>query len=226
MLLTIPDLLPAEHVRQCREALTQASWEDGRRTAGHLAVRAKHNLQLPADHPLTEQIGDLILDALAANPRFMSAALPLRILPPRFNRYEGGGTYGTHVDSAIQQVPGTPHRIRTDISATLFFSDPDEYDGGELVIEDTYGEQRVKLPAGHMVIYPGTSLHHVVPVTRGTRLASFFWIQSLIRADQQRNVLWELDQSIQHIASQHPDSPILPRLTGVYHNLLRQWSDI
>lgn len=225
MLLTLPELLSPELVRQCREALMQAQWEDGSRTAGYVAAKAKHNLQLPAEHPLTEQIGNLILDALSASPRFMAAALPLKVLPPRFNRYEGGGTYGTHVDSAIQQVPGTPHRIRTDISATLFFTEPDSYDGGELVITDTYGTHEVKLAAGDMVIYPGTSLHQVRPVTRGTRLASFFWIQSLVREDHLRALLWELDQSIQDVASAQPDSPSLPRLTGVYHNLLRQWSD-
>jgi PKHD-type hydroxylase len=225
MLITIPDLLSPEQVVQCRQALQTADWEDGRLTAGHLAVHAKQNLQLPQSHPLTEQIGGLILDALARSPQFMAAALPLKVEPPRFNRYEGGGTYGTHVDTAIQSVPGTPHRIRTDVSATLFFSEPDTYEGGELVVQDTYGAHTVKLPAGAMVLYPGTSLHHVTPVTRGMRLASFFWIQSLVREDHLRALLWELDQSIQTVTQETPASPAVQKLSGVYHNLLRQWSN-
>jgi len=225
MLLTIPDLLTADELRQCRQALLDAQWEDGRRTAGHLAMHAKHNLQLPVDHPLAEQIGNLVLDALGRNPRFIAAALPLKVLPPRFNRYEGGGAYGNHIDGAVQNIPGTAHRVRTDISATLFFSDPQDYDGGELIIEDTYGSQSVKLPAGSLVVYPGTSLHRVAPVTRGVRLASFFWVQSLVREDHLRALLWELDGAIQTVTVEKPDSPAIARLTGVYHNLLRQWSD-
>jgi len=224
MLITLPDLLTADQLRQCRQALVQAEWDDGRLTAGHLAVKVKDNQQLPLDHPLGRQIGDMILEALGRHPRFMAAALPLRVLPPRFNRYAGGGQYGNHIDNAIFNVPGTALRVRSDISTTVFFSDPDEYDGGELIVQDTYGEHRVKLPAGHAVLYPGTSLHRVAPVTRGTRYASFFWTQSLVRDDAQRALLLELDDAIQALTRQLPDSPELSRLTGVYHNLLRQWS--
>ncbi|MEL1266088.1 Fe2+-dependent dioxygenase [Pseudoxanthomonas putridarboris] len=224
MMLTIPDVLDPQQVRQCRQALEQADWTDGRATAGHLAIKAKRNLQLPADSPVAARIGDLILDVLGRTPRYLAAALPLKVVPPRFNRYEGGGEYGNHVDNAVFSVPGTPHRIRSDVSSTLFFSDPDEYDGGELIVQDTYGEHRVKLPAGHLVLYPGTSLHRVTPVTRGTRYAAFFWTQSLVREDSQRSLLLELDDAIQALTQQVPDSPELSRLTGVYHNLLRRWS--
>ncbi len=225
MMLQIPHVLSAEQLRQCRQALEQADWADGRGTAGHLAVQAKSNLQLPLQSPVAEQIGNLILDALGQNALFMSAALPLKVLPPRFNRYEGGGQYGNHVDNAIFTIPGTPHRIRSDISATLFFSEPDEYEGGELLIEDSYGVHKVKLPAGHMVLYPGSSLHRVTPVTAGRRLASFFWIQSLVREDSQRTLLFDLDTSIQRLTQEVPGSASLMQLTGVYHNLLRAWSN-
>lgn len=225
MMLKIPDVLTADQVRQCRQALEQADWVDGRTTAGHVAVKAKNNLQLPLDHPVAQQLGEFILGILSQNPSFISAALPLRILPPRFNRYEGGGDYGYHIDNSIFGVPGTQQRIRTDISSTLFFSDPDEYDGGELVVQDTYGTHTVKLPAGHMVVYPGTSLHRVTPVTRGTRYASFFWTQSLVREDSRRSLLWELDTAIQNVAQTMPDHESMPQLTGVYHNLIREWSN-
>ncbi len=225
MMLTLSDLLTPEQTRQARLALAQADWVDGALTAGHVAARAKQNLQLSDQHPLSRQLGDLILDALSADSRFIAAALPLKVLPPRFNRYEGGGTYGDHVDGAIQSIPGTLHRVRTDISATLFLSEPQDYEGGELVIEDTYGSHSVKLPAGALVLYPGSSLHRVMPVTRGTRLASFFWIQSLVREDARRSILWQLDQAIQQVGSELPDSTTVPRLTGVYHNLLRDWSN-
>lgn len=225
MLLVIPDLLSPEQTRQCRDALARADWVDGRGTAGHAALKAKHNLQLAADHPLARQLGDLILEALTANPVFMSAALPLRVLPPRFNRYEGGGNYGFHIDNSVMNVPGAALRIRTDISSTLFFSDPDEYDGGELVIQDTYGEQRIKLPAGHLVVYPGTSLHQVTPVTRGARLASFFWTQSLVRDDAQRSLLYQMDRAIQSLTAKGGSDDEVSTLIGVYHNLLRQWSE-
>jgi PKHD-type hydroxylase len=225
MMLTIPNLLTAEQVRQCRAALERASWQDGKLTAGHLAWRAKDNLQLPQEDPLALQLGDFIVERLGANPLFVAAALPLKVLPPRFNRYEGGGTYGNHIDNAIFSAPGTAQRVRSDLSATLFFSEPDEYEGGELVVEDTYGSHSVKLPAGHLVLYPGSSLHRVNPVTRGTRFASFMWIQSLIREDSQRSLLLELDQAIQGITMQLPESPQLVRLTGVYHNLLRRWAN-
>ena len=225
MLLVIPDLLSPEQTRQCRDALARADWIDGRGTAGHAALKAKHNLQLAADHPLARQLGDVILEALTASPEFMSAALPLRVLPPRFNRYEGGGNYGFHIDNSVMNVPGAALRIRTDISSTLFFSDPDEYDGGELVIQDTYGEQRIKLPAGDLVVYPGTSLHQVTPVTRGARLASFFWTQSLVRDDAQRSLLYQMDRAIQSLTAKGGSDDEVSTLIGVYHNLLRQWSE-
>ncbi|MBT8766279.1 Fe2+-dependent dioxygenase [Metapseudomonas boanensis] len=225
MMLQIPDVLTADQVRKCREALDEANWQDGRVTAGHMAVRAKDNQQLAQDDPLAIEIGDFIVERLGSNPQFMAAALPLKVLPPRFNRYTGGGTYGNHIDNAIFSVPGTPHRVRSDLSATLFFSDPDEYEGGELVVEDTYGSHSVKLPAGHLVLYPGSSLHRVNPVTRGARLASFMWIQSLVREDSQRAMLLDLDTAIQQLTRETPASEALVRLSGVYHNLLRQWSN-
>ncbi|WP_440225189.1 Fe2+-dependent dioxygenase [Dokdonella sp. MW10] len=225
MLLHIPDVLNADEVRQCREALERAAWGDGRASAGHLAAKAKQNEQLPVDDPLAVELGNRLVDRLATVPRFMAAALPLRVLPPRFNRYTGGGTYGNHIDNAIFSIPGTPLRVRSDLSATLFFSAPDEYEGGELVVEDTYGTQRVKLPAGHLVLYPGTSLHRVEPVTRGTRYAAFFWVQSLVRDDTRRALLLELDDAIQRVGAQLPDDAAVASLTGVYHNLLRQWAE-
>ncbi len=225
MLYKIPDLLTAEQRNHCRQALDAATWVQGKTTAGHIAQKAKQNLQLAPEDPRTQQLGNLVLDALVQNPVFMAAALPLKVFPPRFNRYEGGGHYGNHVDGAILSVPGTSHRIRTDLSATLFLSDPEEYDGGELIIEDTYGTHEIKLPAGHLVLYPGTSLHRVTPVTRGTRLAAFFWIQSLVRDDGQRSLLLQLDNAIQQLTRDQSDNPVIPQLTGVYHNLLRQWSE-
>ncbi len=224
MLLTIPDVMTAEQAQQCHQALAQAEWTDGRTTAGHIALKAKHNQQLPADHPLGRQVGDFILDTLGKHPTFISSALPLKVLPPMFNRYEGGGNYDYHVDNAIRGIPGTAHKVRTDISATLFLTPPEDYDGGELIIEDTYGTHQLKLPAGHLVIYPGTSLHRVAPVTRGARISSFFWIQSLVADDTQRSLLVQLDTAIQALTPQVPDNPALVQLTGVYHNLLRQWS--
>ena len=225
MLLRIPALLTPEEVRACRQALEQADWQDGRATAGHLAVKVKSNLQLPLDSPLAAQIGNLILDKLGASPLFMSAALPLKVLPPRFNRYEGGGTYGNHIDNAFFNIPGTAIKVRTDVSTTVFFSDPGEYEGGELIVEDTYGHQGVKLAAGDAIVYPGTSLHRVNPVTRGVRFASFFWTQSLVKSDEQRRLLFELDQSIQQMTADHPDHPAISALSGTYHNLLRMWSE-
>ncbi len=225
MMLNIPQVLTADQVKQCRQALEQADWIDGRATAGHIAAKAKNNLQLPLDHPVARQLGDLILGALSQNSSFIAATLPLHILPPRFNRYQGGGDYGNHIDNSIINVPGTAQQLRTDVSSTLFFSDPDEYDGGELIVQDTYGTHTVKLPAGHMVIYPGASLHRVSPVTRGTRYAAFFWTQSLVRQDNHRSLLWELDTAIQHIAQSLPGHAAMPQLTGVYHNLIREWSN-
>jgi PKHD-type hydroxylase len=225
MLNTVPKLLNAEQVSQFRQALQSAAWTDGKATAGYSARRAKNNQQLAADDPLGDRLGEVLLDALARNPQFMTAALPLKVFPPRFNRYEDSGHYGDHIDNAVLSVPGSSHRVRSDLSATLFLTEPAEYEGGELVIEDTYGSHAIKLAAGDLVLYPGTSLHRVTPVTRGVRLAGFFWIQSLVRDDSQRNLLWQLDQEIQQVATGLPDSPIAPRLTGIYHNLLRLWSD-
>jgi PKHD-type hydroxylase len=226
MLLQIPDVLTREQVAQARQLLDAADWVDGRVTAGHQSARAKDNMQLPEDHPASRQLGDMVLAALQRNPLFISAALPLRVFPPLFNRYQGGQSFGSHVDNAIRQVPGTPARLRTDLSATLFLADPSEYDGGELMVEDTYGVHSVKLPAGHMVLYPSTSLHHVRPVTRGARLASFFWIQSMVRDDGERTLLFDLDTAIQRVATENPDSPAPVQLTAVYHNLLRRWADL
>lgn len=225
MMLRIPSLLTPDEVRDCRQALEQATWQDGRTTAGSLAVKVKSNLQLPIDSPIAAQLGHLILDRLGRNPLFLSAALPLRVLPPRFNRYEGGGTYGNHIDNALFVIPGTAIKVRTDVSTTVFFSDPEEYEGGELIVEDTYGHQGVKLAAGDAIVYPGTSLHRVNPVTRGTRYASFFWTQSLVKSDEQRRLLFDLDQSIQQLTVDHPDYAKLSALSGTYHNLLRMWSE-
>jgi PKHD-type hydroxylase len=183
-------------------------------------------MQIAEDDPVAIEIGDAIIVALEQNPLFVSAALPRKIFPPLFNRYSGGQDFGTHVDNAIRQVPGTEHRVRTDLSATLFFSNPDEYEGGELVVEDNYGVQRIKLAAGGMILYPASSLHHVTPVTRGERLASFFWIQSMVRDDGERTLLFDLDSSIQRLAAGSPDHPSVIQLTGVYHNLLRRWADV
>lgn len=225
MLLQIPEVLSAEQVARLRQALDQADWVNGRVTAGYQSARAKNNEQLPQEHPLTRQGGDLILGALERNALFISAALPAKIYPPLFNRYQGGQAFGAHVDNAIRQIPGTPQRVRTDLSATLFLSDPQDYDGGELVIEDTYGVHSVKLPAGHLILYPASSLHHVRPVTRGARLASFFWIESMVRDDAQRTLLFDLDAAIQRLNTRVADDPALVQLTGIYHNLIRRWAD-
>ena len=225
MLLVIPNVLTAEQVMRARQLLNEAEWVDGRVTAGHQSARTKDNAQLPEDSPVARQLGEMIVAALSQNPLFISAALPLRVFPPLFNRYTGGQSFGTHVDSAIRQVAGTGHRIRTDLSATLFFANPDEYDGGELTVEDTYGTHGVKLPAGHMILYPSTSLHHVRPVTRGARVASFFWIQSMVRDDGQRTLLFDLDSAIQRLNVDSPNHPSAVQLTGVYHNLMRRWAD-
>jgi PKHD-type hydroxylase len=226
MLLSIPDLLSEEQIASARELLGKAEWVDGRVTAGPQSARAKHNMQLPEGSAVAETLGDMILTALQRNSLFVSAALPLRVFPPLFNRYQGGQAFGNHVDNAIRQVSGSGHRIRTDLSATLFLADPDEYDGGELSVEDTYGVHKVKLPAGDMVLYPSSSLHSVTPVTRGARVASFFWIQSMIRDDGQRTLLFDLDVAIQQLSRDVPAHPSIVQLTGVYHNLLRQWAEM
>jgi len=226
MLITIPNVLTADEVTQSRAALDAADWVDGKVTAGYQAQSVKENLQLPEGHPVAVRLGEMVLAALARSPLFMSAALPLRVFPPMFNRYTGGGHFGTHVDTAIRAMVSTGQRIRTDVSATLFLSAPEEYDGGELLVEDTYGVHRVKLPAGHMVLYPATSLHRVTPVTRGARFASFFWIQSMIRNDGDRTLLYDLDTAIQHLAKESTGNPASVQLTGVYHNLLRRWAEM
>ena len=226
MLLPIPEVLTSEQVAEARQILDQAEWVDGKVTAGHQSARTKDNMQLPESHPAARQLGETILTALGQNPLFVSAALPARVFPPLFNRYQGGQSFGTHVDNAIRQVSGTGHRIRTDLSATLFFSRPDEYDGGELIVEETYRVHRVKLPAGHKILYPTTSLHHVTPVTRGSRLSSFFWIQSMVRDDGQRTLLFDLDTAIQRVSPAKPDDAAVVQLTGVYHNLLRRWAEV
>ncbi|GAA0546787.1 Fe2+-dependent dioxygenase [Rheinheimera aquimaris] len=224
MLLKIPQLLTKAQVASCKQVLLDADWADGNITAGYQSAQAKHNLQLPENSPAARQLGDLVLQALAQNKLFMSAALPLKIFPPLFNCYQGGQSFGVHVDNAIRQVPGTPVKVRTDLSMTLFFSEPEEYEGGELVIEDTYGAHSVKLAAGDMVLYPSTSLHKVTPVTRGRRLASFFWLQSMVASDEKRSLLFDMDMAIQSLRQQLADSREIVQLTGVYHNLLRQWA--
>jgi PKHD-type hydroxylase len=225
MLARIPDILAAAQLAECRTALATAEWIDGRVTAGHRSERVKNNRQIPEGHPTARRVGTMILTELEHNPLFLSAALPLKIVPPLFNRYEGGETYGDHVDGAVRPVPGTPYRVRTDLSATLFLSAPDDYEGGELVITDTFGTHRVKLPAGDLILYPGTSLHRVEPVTRGVRFASFFWIESMVRGESQRQVLFDLDTAIRQLAGAVPENPAIDQLLNVYHNLLRHWAN-
>jgi PKHD-type hydroxylase len=226
MLIPIPDILTAEQVAHCRKLLEAAEWIDGKVTAGHQSAKVKDNLQLPEDHPVVQELGNLVLGALERNALFMTAALPLKVFPPLFNRYQGGQSFDNHVDNAIRQVTGTPHRVRTDLSATLFLAQPDEYDGGELLVEDTYGLHNIKLPAGHLILYPATSLHRVRPVTRGARIASFFWIQSMVRDDGQRTLLFDLDMAIQRVSQDVPDHPSTVEFTSIYHNLLRRWADV
>lgn len=228
MLLQLPKVLGPELVAFFRERLASASWADGRITAGHQSGKAKDNEQLPENDPVAIELGALVREALKKNDNYFSAALPRVVFPPLFNRYRGGQSFGFHVDNAIRydRTGQLVQPVRTDLSATLFLSDPDSYDGGELVIEDTYGVHQVKLAAGDMVLYPGTSLHRVLPVTRGERLASFFWIQSLVRDDGDRRLLFELDVSIRRLTQVTPDHPALVQLTGVYHNLLRRWAEV
>ena len=225
MLLHIPALLTPDDVTQCRQHLEAASWHDGRHTAGHLAAAVKSNLQLPTDSPIAHTMGDLILNRLGQNPLYLSAALPLRVLPPRFNKHTGGGHYGSHIDNAIFVMPGSAVKLRSDVSTTVFLNDPADYEGGELVIEDTFGEQRIKLAAGDAIVYPGTSVHRVEPVTQGVRYAAFFWTQSLVKSDEQRRLLFDLDQSIQMLGRDHPHHSKIAALSGTYHNLLRMWSE-
>ena len=225
MLITIPGVLTAEQVAACTAQLASAGWADGRDSAGYLSQAVKNNTQLADTDAVGRKLGDTILLALEKNSLFFAAALPLKVLPPLFNRYSGEQSYGRHIDGAIRPVAGTHHRLRTDLSATLFLSTPESYDGGELVIQDTFGERSVKLAAGDLVLYPGTSVHRVVPVTRGVRLAAFFWIQSMVRDATQRSILFELDSAIQRLAKDVPQHAALVDLAGVYHNLLRAWAD-
>ena len=229
MLVHIENVLTPEQVAHCRAVLHDQAWADGRVTAGEQSARAKHNLQLPDDAPAARALGDLILTALGRHPRFVAAALPLRVFPPLFNRYDEGMGFGTHVDNAIRfaRTHAGPMRFRTDLSATLFLTDPSDYDGGELIVEDTYGEHAIKLPAGDMILYPATSLHSVTPIRRGARWASFFWVQSMIRSDAQRRLLFDLDNAIQDLSVKvGQGDPAVVSLTGGYNNLLRMWSEV
>ena len=226
MLIAIPDLLTADELARIRALVDGAEWIDGNATSGHQSALAKRNRQLPEDAPAAREAGSLVLDALGRSALFVAAALPLKVFPPLFNRYEGGDDFGMHVDSAIRIRRGSDFRIRADLSATLFLDDPDSYDGGELVIEDQFGPQSVKLPAGHMVVYPASSLHRVTPVTRGMRTACFFWAQSMVRDDGARRILFDLDRGVQAATeAMGGGDPAVVRLTGVYHNLLRRWAD-
>lgn len=225
MMLHIPNVLTAEQVARCRDVMTKAEWVDGNITAGHQSRQVKNNLQLPEDSAAAGELGDMVLKALYLSPLFMSAVLPQQVFPPLFNRYDAGMVFGAHVDNAIRTHPKQPVRIRTDVSATLFISAPEDYDGGELTVEDTYGSHAAKLPAGDLIVYPATSLHNVTPITRGSRIASFFWVQSLIREVSQRALLFDLDMAIVRLTQDHPGHPSLVTLTACYHNLLRQWAE-
>jgi PKHD-type hydroxylase len=224
MLLHVENVLTPDQVAHCRETLQGQTWVDGRVTAGEQSALAKRNLQVPDDAPAARELGEMILTALGRNPQFVSAALPLRVFPPLFNRYDEGMAFDTHVDNAIRFAG--PVRFRTDISATLFLTDPDDYDGGELIVEDAYGEHAIKLPAGDMILYPATSLHRVSAITRGSRWAAFFWAQSMVRADAQRSLLYDLDNAIQAMSVKvGQGDPAVVSLTGTYNNLLRMWAD-
>ena len=228
MLLHIPQVMTAEEVARVRAALDAADWTDGRETVGVQGAGVKRNLQLADASPLKAELGRQVLAALDRNPLYFAAALPMRVLPPRFNRYEGGGEYGFHVDGAVMADGTGPARghVRSDLSCTLFLCEPEDYDGGELVVSDTYGEHEVKLPAGDMILYPSSSLHRVTPVTRGARLASFFWVQSMVRDEGNRRLLFEMDMAIESLRTGGADSGAVLRLTGIYHNLLRQWAEV
>lgn len=226
MLLHIPNVLTREQVAAMRAAIDAADWVDGRATVGSQGAQVKHNRQLPEASPAAVEQGRIVLQALAANPVFFAAALPLRTVPPLFNRYAGGETYGLHVDGSVRRIPGPAPWLRTDVSSTLFLCDPEDYDGGELVVVDTYGEHEVKLPAGDMIVYPSTSLHRVEPVTRGERVCSFFWTQSMVRDDAQRALLFDMDQAIQKLRARHGETEETVALTGQYHNLLRMWCEV
>ena len=224
MMIHIPNVLTAAEIARCREVMEKAAWVDGRVTAGHQSAQVKFNLQLPENAPEARELGDMVLDALGRSNLFMSAVLPKQVFPPLFNRYDAGMTFGAHVDNAVRAGNGA--RIRTDVSSTLFISGPEDYDGGELVVQDTYGEHTVKLPAGDMIVYPATSLHNVTPITRGSRIASFFWTQSMIRDESRRSLLFDMDMAIIKLGRDHPDHASNVELTAVYHNLLRQWAEL
>jgi PKHD-type hydroxylase len=222
----VPQVLTPDQVARCREVMERAAWVDGKVTAGDQTARVKFNLQLPEASPEARELSQMVMQALARNDLFFAAVLPKQVYPPMFNRYDAGMTFGAHVDNAIRTYLNSPQQVRTDVSTTLFISSPEDYDGGELVVEDTYGTHKVKLPAGDMIVYPGTSLHNVTPITRGSRIASFFWTQSLIRDDARRALLFDLDTSIRQIATDHPEHKSVVSLTSVYHNLLRQWAEV
>ena len=226
MMLHIPEVLTPDQVANMRQRLDASNWVDGRETVGEQGAKVKNNRQLPELSPLGRELGETILKALVGNPLFVSAAIPFRYVPPLFNRYEGGEHYGFHVDGSIRSIPGTNLNLRTDLSCTLFLCEPEEYDGGELVVSDTYGEHEVKLPAGDLILYPSSSLHKVEPVTRGARVCSFFWIQSMVADDGKRTMLFELDRNIQQLREKVGDTPEIVGLTGHYHNLLRQWAAV
>ncbi len=226
MLLQIPEVLTAQELAHCQRLLERAEWIDGRVTAGHQSAQVKRNRQLAEHSEPALELGKIVLGAVSRSALFISAALPNRIFPPLFNCYEVGDGFGTHIDNAIRIASGTGMRVRTDVSATLFISEPGDYDGGELIVEDTYGTHSVKLPAGGLVLYPASSLHHVKPITRGRRIASFFWIQSMVRDDGQRALLFDLDNAIRRLGADHPAHSSVVQLTGVYHNLLRSWAEV
>lgn len=226
MMIKIPDVFSPSEAKILCDKLCAQEWVDGKVTAGLQSAQAKHNSQLPEDNQLGIDIGNEIIRRMTQHATVMSFVLPRRIYPPLFNSYQGGESFGFHIDNAVRGIKDVRERVRTDISATLFLAEPDTYDGGELIVRDTYGEHKVKLPAGHMVLYPGTSMHRVAPVTRGRRVASFFWIESLVREDAQRSLLFDMDVAIQRLTQQDAEEESLIQLTGCYHNLLRMWSDV
>jgi PKHD-type hydroxylase len=227
MLIAIPNLLTQQQVAYARQKLDAANWTDGAATAGFLAKKVKQNRQIDQSHPVGQEIGQMILKALGSNETFFNAAQPLKVLPPKFNRYEGGEHYGAHIDNAMMVIPGSAGlRLRADLSMTVFFSEPEEYDGGELRVLDTYGHQAIKLPAGHAILYTATSLHEVTPVTRGIRTSSFFWIQSMTRDDAQRSMLYDLGKVIDSLVATHPDHPSVAGFLGHYHKLAQRWAEM
>ncbi len=226
MLVHIPDVLTKDELAHCRQRLSSACWGDGRVTAGHQSAQVKYNAQLSEDSDEARELGAIVVRALERNALFVTAALPQQVFPPLFNKYETGMSFGAHVDNAVRLIPRSGRSIRTDLSATLFLTAPEDYDGGELIIEDTYGQKSVKLPAGHMILYPATSLHRVTPIKRGVRIAAFFWIQSIVRDAGERRLLFDLDRAIVELGQKNPDEPALVKLTAIYHNLVRKWGEV